>query len=145
MINDASIQNRRRLPFNNNIRDYQITVDNKRDAFNERISNYSLLSGNMVAPVEHQINNNENGFHANFKEDHNNRLQELSPLSRNMGLPVNNKIPNQKEVMEKIQTRDGFIESYSNDLDNYQFLDNTPELNTEHFKPMDSRQKFSFH
>ena len=73
MINDASIQNRRRLPFNNNIRDYQITVDNKRDAFNERISNYSLLSGNMVAPVEHQINNNENGFHANFKEDHNNR------------------------------------------------------------------------
>ena len=41
MINDTSIQNRRRLPFNNNIRDYQITVDSKRDAFNERISNFT--------------------------------------------------------------------------------------------------------
>ena len=145
MINDASIQNRRRLPFNNNIRDYQITVDNKRDAFNERISNYSLLREIWLLLLEHQIDNNENGFHANFKEDHNNRLQELSPLSRNMGLPVNNTIPNQKDVLEKIQTRDGFIESYSNNIDNYQFLDNVPELNTEHLKPMDSRQKFSFH
>lgn len=145
MINDTSIQNRRRLPFNNNIRDYQITVDNKRDDFNERISNYSLLSGNMVAPVEHQIVNNEMGFHSNFKDDHNNRLQELSPLSRNMGLPVNKEIPNQKEVLNNIQTREGFVESYSNDSGNYQFLDNVPELNTEHLKPMDSRQNFSFH
>ena len=144
MINDASIQNRRRLPFNNNIRDYQITVDNKRDAFNERISNYSLLSGNMVAPVEQQIQNNELGFHSNFKDDHNSRLQELSPLSRNMGLPVNKEVPNQKEVMNNIQTRDGFVESYSNEMGNYQYLDTVPELNTEHMKPMDSRQNFSF-
>ena len=144
MINDASIQNRRRLPFNNNIRDYQITVDNKRDDFNERISNYSLLSGNMVAPVEHQITNSELGFHSNFKDDHNSRLQELSPLSRNMGLPVNNNVPNQKEVMNNIQTRDGFIESYSNDMGNYQYLDSVPQLNTQHMKPMDSRQNFNF-
>ncbi len=144
MMNDVNIQNRRRLPFNNNIRDYQITVDSKRDDFNERISNYSLLSGNMVAPVEQQIQNSEMGFHKNFKDDHNNRLQELSPLSRNMGLPVNNEIPNQKEVMNNIQTRDGFVESYSSDMGNYQYLDNVPQLNTEHMKPMDSRQNFSF-
>ena len=144
MINDASIQNRRRLPFNNNIRDYQITVDNKRDDFNERISNYSLLSGNMVAPIEHQISNSNTGFHSNFKDDHNSRLQDLSPLSRNMGLPVNNKVPNQKEVMNNIQTRDGFVESYSNEMGNYQYLDNIPNLNTQHMKPMDSRQNFNF-
>ena len=30
MVNDDSIQNRRKLPFNNNIRDSQITIDNKR-------------------------------------------------------------------------------------------------------------------
>ena len=70
----------------------------------------------MVAPVEHQIVNNELGFHSNFKDDHNIRLQELSPLSRNMGLPVNKEIPNQKEVLSNIQTREGFVESYSNDL-----------------------------
>ncbi len=145
MINDTTIQNRRRLPFNNNIRDYQITVGSKRDDFNERLSNYSLLSGNMVAPVEQQINNNQNGFHSNFKEDHNNRLQELSPLSRNMGLPVTNQVPNQKEVMNNIQTRDGFVDSYSNDMGNYQFLDDVPQLNTQHMKPMDSRQNFNFH
>lgn len=144
MINDASIQNRRRLPFNNNIRDYHLTVDNKRDDFNERISNYSLLSGNMIAPVDHQITNTESGFHSNFKEDHNNRLQELSPLSRNMGIPVNNNIPNKKEVMNNIQTREGFVESYSNEMGNYQYLDSVPELNTHHMKPMDSRQNFNF-
>ena len=144
MMNDISIQNRRRLPFNNNIRDYQITVDSKRDDFNERISSYSLLSGNMVAPIEQQIQNNEMGFHKNFKDDHNNRLQELSPLARNMGLPVNKEVPNQKEVMNNIQTRDGFVESYSSDMGNYQYLDNVPQLNSEHMKPMDSRQNFSF-
>ncbi len=145
MMNDVTIQNRRRLPFNNNIRDYQITVDSKRDAFNERISNYSLLSNNMIAPVENQISNNELGFHTNFKEDHNQRLQELSPLASNMGLPINNSVPNPKQVMQNIQTRDGFVESYSNDMGNYQYVNQVPDLNTEHLKPMDSRQKFSFH
>mgnify|MGYP000875199096 FL=1 len=144
MMNDYTLHNRRKLPFNNNIRDSQITVDNKRDSFNERISNYSLLSNNMVCPMEQQINNNS-GFHSSFKEDNNQRFQELSPLSKNMGLPVNKNLPNKKKVMENIQTRDGFIESYSNDIDKYQFIDNIGELNTEHLKPMDSRQKFSFH
>tara|TARA_B100000795_G_C22768716_1_gene426891 strand:- start:38 stop:703 length:666 start_codon:yes stop_codon:yes gene_type:complete len=143
MINDSSIQNRRRLPFNNNIRDSQNTTDSKRDSFNERISNYSLLSNNMIAPVENQLNNNS-GFHSNFKEDNNERLQELSPLSRNMGFPLIKKEPN-KKVMENIQTRAGFIDSYTNESgSNYQYLDNIHELNTEHIKPIDSRQKFSF-
>lgn len=144
MVNDTSIQNRRRLPFNNNIRDYQITVDSKRDDFNERISNYSLLSSNMMGPVGQQISSNENSFHSNFKEDTNRRLQELSPLASNIGLPINNTIPNQQQVMQNIQSRDGFVESYSNEMGNYQFIDNVPQLNTEHIKPVDSRQKFSF-
>ena len=44
--------NLRRLPLNNNIRDYGITTDSKKDEFNERLSNYNLLSSNMVPNAE---------------------------------------------------------------------------------------------
>lgn len=149
IITDMTTENMRRLPFNNNIRDYQITMDSKRDQFNERISNYSLLSSNMVAPVERQVSSSNNlSFHSNFKEDHNSRMQELSPLSRNMGLPVNKEVPNQKEVMEKIRTGEHTnqynIQSYSNTMDTYEFLDDVQELPVNEIKPMDSRQQFNF-
>lgn len=149
MITDMTTENMRRLPFNNNIRDYQITMHSKRDQFNERISNYSLLSNNMVAPVDRQVSSNNLNFHSNFKEDHNSRMQELSPLSRNMGLPVNKEVPNQKEVMEKIrtgdhQTNEYNIQSYSNNMDTYEFLDDVQELPVNEIKPMDSRQQFNF-
>ena len=124
MINDTSIQNRRRLPFNNNIRDYQITVDNKRDDFNERISNYSLLVVIWLHLLNIKSQTSELGFHSNFKDDHNSRLQELISIIKKYGsylLII--EIPNQKEVMNNIQTRDGFVESYSNEMGNYQYLD----------------------
>jgi hypothetical protein len=148
MITDMSTENMRRLPFNNNIRDYQITTDSKRDQFNERMSNYSLLSNNMVAPIDRQVSSNNLNFHSNFKEDHNSRMQELSPLSRNMGLPVTKEVPNQKEVMEKIRTgeeRSEYdIQSYSNTMDTYEFLDDVPNIPVNNIKPMDSRQQFNF-
>ena len=148
IITDMTTENMRRLPLNNNIRDYQVTMDSKRDQFNERISNYSLLSSNMVAPVERQVGNNNLNFHSNFKEDHNSRMQELSPLSRNMGLPINKEVPNQKEVMEKIRTGEQNnqynIQSYSNSMDTYEFLDNVPDIPVNEIKPMDSRQQFNF-
>lgn len=148
IITDMTTENMRRLPFNNNIRDYQVTMDSKRDQFNERISNYSLLSSNMVAPVERQVSNNNLNFHSNFKEDHNTRMQELSPLSRNMGLPVTKEVPNQKEVMERIRTGEQNnqynIQSYSNSMDTYEFLDNVPDIPVNEIKPMDSRQQFNF-
>ena len=148
MITDMTTENMRRLPFNNNIRDYQVTMDSKRDQFNERISNYSLLSNNMVAPIERQVSSNNLNFHSNFKEDHNSRMQELSPLSRNMGLPITKEVPNQKEVMEKIKTGEHVseynIQSYSNTMDTYEFLDDVPGIPVSNIKPMDSRQQFNF-
>ena len=148
MITDMTTENMRRLPFNNNIRDYQITTDSKRDQFNERMSNYSLLSNNMVAPVDRQVSSNNLNFHSNFKEDNNSRMQELSPLSRNMGLPISKEVPNQKEVMEKIrtgeQTNEYNIQSYSNSMDTYEFLDDVSDIPVNEIKPMDSRQQFKF-
>ena len=148
MITDMTTENMRRLPFNNNIRDYQVTMDSKRDQFNERISNYSLLSNNMVAPIDRQVSSNNLNFHSNFKEDHNSRMQELSPLSRNMGLPITKEVPNQKEVMEKIKTGEHVseynIQSYSNTMDTYEFLDDVPDIPVNNIKPMDSRQQFNF-
>jgi hypothetical protein len=149
IINDMPVENMRRLPFNNNIRDSQITTASKRDQFNERMSNYSLLSSNMVAPKERQIEGNNNmGFHTNFKEDHNSRMQELSPLSRNMGLPTMKEVPNKKQVMEQIQTgiQDNTfsVDSYSNSNDTYTFLDNIEALQVNEMNPMDSRQQFRF-
>ena len=148
IITDMTTENMRRLPLNNNIRDYQVTMDSKRDQFNERISNYSLLSNNMVAPIDRQVSSDNLNFHSNFKEDHNSRMQELSPLSRNMGLPINKEVPNQKEVMEKIKTGEQAneynIQSYSNTMDTYEFLDDVPDIPINNIKPMDSRQQFNF-
>ena len=80
----------RQLPFNNNIRDYNITCDSKKDIFNNRLSNYNYLSSNIPPQVQEQNNFNNSNFHKTFREDTNQRLQELSPLSRNLGLPQMN-------------------------------------------------------
>jgi hypothetical protein len=148
IINDMTVDNMRRLPLNNNIRDSQITTGSKRDQFNERLSNYSLLSSNMVASPYQIIDNKNTGFHTNFKEDHNDRLQELSPLSRNMAIPISKEPVNKKQVMEQIQTgvpQESYgIESYSSGMDTYEFLDDVGNLQVNDMMPMDSRQKFNF-
>jgi hypothetical protein len=148
IINDMTVDNMRRLPLNNNIRDSQITTGSKRDQFNERLSNYSLLSSNMVASPHQIIDNKNTGFHTNFKEDHNDRLQELSPLSRNMAIPMSKEPVNQKQVMEQIQTgippESYGIQSYSSGMDTYEFLDDVGNLQVNEMMPMDSRQKFNF-
>ena len=148
IINDMTVDNMRRLPLNNNIRDYQVTTGSKRDQFNERLSNYTLLSSNMVPSPNTVIDNKNIGFHSTFKEDHNQRLQELSPLSRNMAIPINKEPVNKKEVMENIKTgiqdNSFSVESYSNTMDTYEFLDNVGDLQVNELIPMDSRQKFNF-
>lgn len=148
IINDMTVDNMRRLPLNNNIRDYQVTTGSKRDQFNERLSNYTLLSSNMVPSPNTVIDNKNIGFHSTFKEDHNQRLQELSPLSRNMAIPINKEPVNKKEVMENIKTgiqdNSFSVESYSNTMDTYEFLDNVGDLQVNELMPMDSRQKFNF-
>ena len=148
IINDMTVDNMRRLPLNNNIRDSQITTASKRDQFNERLSNYSLLSNNVVASPYKIIDNPNTGFHTSFKEDHNQRLQELSPLSRNMAIPIHKEPENKKEVMEQIKTglpQDSYgIESYSNNMSTYEFLDDVGDLQVNNMMPMDSRQKFNF-
>ena len=83
---DYSDINMKRLPFNNNIRDYGITMSSKKDEFNERLSNYNLLSSNMTQNPLLDNKTNNIGFHTSFKDDVNSRMEKLSPLSRNMHL-----------------------------------------------------------
>lgn len=77
----------RQLPFNNNIRDYTVTCDSKKDVFNNRLSNYNYLSSNIPPQIQEQNNFNSVNFHTTFREDTNKRLQELTPLSCNLGMP----------------------------------------------------------
>ena len=79
----------KRLPLNNNIRDYNITIDTNKDEFNDRLSNYNLLSSNMNPNPENETVLFNSNFHKTFKEDTNKRLEELSPLSCNIGYPIN--------------------------------------------------------
>ena len=44
----------KQLPFHNNIRDYTVTVDSKKDMFNNRLSNYNYLSTNIPPEVNQQ-------------------------------------------------------------------------------------------
>ena len=79
----------KRLPLNNNIRDYNITIDTNKDEFNNRLNNYNLLSSNMNPNPENETVLFNSNFHKTFKEDTNKRLEELSPLSCNIGYPIN--------------------------------------------------------
>ena len=142
-FNDSSISGRR-LPFNNNISDYNISYSTKKDDFNERISNYSLLGKNMNNPFLTQ--NMQESFHSNFKEEINEKFNELSPLSSNMSFPIHRTENEKKQVMEKIkkgEQSEVSYNTYSND-DNYQFIDNFQGLNLEQIRPVDSKQKFNF-
>ena len=100
----------KRIPLNNNIRDYEVTVDSKRDIFNERLANYNQLASNTMAPVEEEINLSNSKFHKSFREDSNKRLENFSPLSRNMGLPIFKK-RDDKKIKNNIQR--GFVETDS--------------------------------
>lgn len=85
----------KRLPMNNNIRDYNITMDSNKDEFNNRLMNYNRLASNITATPNEENKMTNLGFHNNFKDDTNKRLEELSPLSCNVGYPVTkpNKLP----------------------------------------------------
>ena len=99
--------NLRRLPFNNNIRDYIVTVDSKRDEFNDRLSNYNKLSTN-INPNFNTNNFNSYSFHNNFKDINNKRMEELSPLARNVGLPINQKKPKNIDFSNNIEKQEPF-------------------------------------
>ena len=102
------------LPLHNNIRDYSITVGSKKDAFNDRLSNYNHLSSNITPNIFQNQNFNNSTFHTNFKEDNNKRLEELSPLSRNLGIPFNGcEMPKKPDFGTNIQNNDT-EDKYSN-------------------------------
>ena len=67
----------KRIPLNNNIRDYEITVDSKRDIFNERLANYNQLASNTKPSVEEEISLSNQQFHKSFREDSNKRLESF--------------------------------------------------------------------
>lgn len=106
----------RQLPFHNNIRDYNITVDSKKDEFNNRLSNYNYLSSNIPPQIQNQNGNqfNQISFHKNFRDDTNKRLEDLSPLSRNMGLPSNGTEPPPVPDFNQNLPQDNMDSTYSN-------------------------------
>jgi len=139
-FNDSSISGRR-LPFNNNIRDYNISCSTKKDDFNERISNYSLLGKNMNNPYTRE--SRQDSFHSNFKDEINDKFSELSPLSSNISYPITPSDLDKKQIMETIREGEVSSNTYSND-NSYQFIDDFKGLNLEQIRPADSKQKFQF-
>lgn len=148
-INSFSNQdnfNLRRLPLNNNIRDYGITTDSKKDEFNERLSNYNLLSSNMVPNAEQKNNSYTMGFHTSFKDDLNKRMDELSPLSRNVGLPVHYNFPNTNKTPDFSKNLDqqepSIIENYKGiekmNLNSYNNQDINKDINTTYINQYQS-------
>ena len=116
----------RRLPFNNNIRDYVITVDSKRDEVNDRLSNYNRLSSNMN-PTISNINTNSFSFHNNFKDDNNKRMQDLSPLSRNVGMPIHTEPPSLPDFNKNLDNNNYY--SYNSNNSNIQDKDESIQYN----------------
>ena len=137
--------NLRRLPLNNNIRDYDVTIDTKRDEVNERLSNYNKLASNMNPSFINSYNP-ENSFHNNFKEENNKRMEELSPLSRNFGLPINQEKPKIPDFTNSIENNQPFIitnknnqydinnENYNNNMNKIKKLD---DYNINHINGLD--------
>ena len=122
----------RQLPFNNNIRDYTVTCDSKKDVFNNRLSNYNYLSSNIPPQIQEQNNVNKVNFHKTFREDTNQRLQELSPLSCNLGMPQSNVNPPSVPDFNKNLPVENYHSTPENTKYSEQFQqDNNQEESTE--------------
>ena len=138
----------KRLPLNNNIRDYNVTIDTNKDEFNNRLMNYNSLANNINPKPEEENKIFQMGFHQNFKEDTNKRLEELSPLACNVGFPINKPKKNldfgqnlepegtyshnqygsfKPEINQNENTND------INRLDELQYKRNLPADTTQHF------------
>ena len=117
----------RKLPFHNNIRDYTVTMDSKKDMFNNRLSNYNYLSTNIPPEVNQQNQFQNSSFHKTFREDTNKRLEELSPLSRNLGLPMNGVEPPAMPDFNKNLPVDNMDSTYSHYNYQKQFEDKSTE------------------
>lgn len=161
--------NLRRLPFNNNIRDYGITVDSKRDEVNDRMSNYNKLSTNMNHTFSNN-NSNNYSFHNNFKDENNKRMEELSPLARNLGMPINTTPPKTPDFSQNLENEqrnsintnkqynnesgeqyssiDGGNIGVDNTTGNYSLLNdginNISKLNYNSLYPCNTRQSYNF-
>lgn len=164
----------KRLPMNNNIRDYNITMDSNKDEFNNRLMNYNKLATNITASPNEDNKMMNIGFHNNFKDDTNKRLEDLSPLSCNVGYPVTkpNKLPdfnqnlpennieysnNKYSSLNDIKTpknnipigNDSFssmgnYESFEVSNINNKDINNLDELNYKRHLPTDTKQDFFF-
>jgi len=164
----------KRLPMNNNIRDYNITMDSNKDEFNNRLMNYNKLATNITANPSKDNKMMKIGFHNNFKDDTNKRLEDLSPLSCNVGYPLakpkklpdfNQNLPksnieysnNKYSSLNDIQIPKNNIpignDSFSS-MGNYESfevsniknndINNLDELNYKRHLPTDTKQNFFF-
>jgi len=137
----------KRLPLNNNIRDYNITVDTNKDEFNNRLMNYNSLASNINPNPEDENKLFNSGFHNNFKDDTNKRLDELSPLSSNVGYPINK--PKNPDFSQNIEPEGNIsYNQYQNISENNNNLtDNVNKLEDLNYKrhyPADTKQQFFF-
>ena len=135
----------RQLPFHNNIRDYTVTVDSKKDMFNNRLSNYNYLSTNIPPEVNQQNKFQNSSFHKTFREDTNKRLEELSPLSRNLGLPMNGVEPPSVPDFNQNLPEDNMDSAYSHYNYQKQFQENStevdnPEVYIKNYESMTSNE-----
>ncbi len=140
----------RRLPLNNNIRDYNITVDSNKDEFNNRLMNYNKLATNINPNPIEEKNILEMGFHNNFKDDTNKRLEELSPLSCNIGFPINNpdKKPDFSQNLEPLGNTNynkfSVIQNNNNIQENNNQINKLQDLQYQRHLPADTTQQFYF-
>ena len=118
----------KKLPFHNNIRDYTVTMDSKKDVFNNRLSNYNYLSTNIPPDVNQQNQFHNTSFHKTFREDTNKRLEELSPLSRNLGIPMNGVEPPSVPDFNQNLPADNMESPYINYNYQKQFQDKSQEV-----------------
>jgi hypothetical protein len=139
----------KRLPLNNNIRDYNITVDTNKDEFNTRLMNYNSLASNVNPNPEDENKIFTAGFHNKFKDDTNKRLEELSPLSSNVGYPINK--PKNPDFSVNLEPSGNIsynqYGNYQNVSENNNLSDNVNKLEDLNYKrhyPADTKQQFFF-
>tara|TARA_A100001015_G_scaffold260185_1_gene304703 strand:+ start:676 stop:1374 length:699 start_codon:yes stop_codon:yes gene_type:complete len=140
--------NLKKLPMNNNIRDYSVHIESKKEEFNDKLLNYNLLSSAIQSqPMEDNKIYNM-GFHSKFKEDNNERFEQFSPLSCNVGFPIYkpDKTPDFTQSLEPsgYSNFDNFQNFQTNKIEQEYNLNKTRELNYERQMPVDTNQHFNF-
>ena len=133
-------------PINHSIRNFNIQIEPKKEEFNDKMFNYSLLGNTKPSQTLNENKIFNMGFQSRFTDDINKRLEQLSPLQRNTTIPIH-KPDNQQDFGQSVEKKYNSNNYQKNQIENIRLnndINKNIDLRYERHIPVDTKQHFNF-